>query len=105
MKTTNEIENQLRRKADKYLEQKAQEMFLIHEEIANYLSTNDINRIYYITDFGDYSKDLVANRGKYFISTSPESMKLKYHKDLEKNYKEKLVAKFTKELLTKMEIF
>jgi hypothetical protein len=32
-------------------------------------------------------------------------MKLKYQKDLEKNYKEKLVAKFTKELLTKLDIF
>ena len=105
METTNEIEKQLKRKADKYLEQKAQEMFLIHEEIANYLGTNGINRIYYINDFGDYSRDLVANRGQYFISTSPESMKLKYQKDLEKNYKEKLVTKYTKELLEKVAIF
>jgi len=105
MKTTNEIDKQLQLKADAYIEQKAQEMFLIHEEIANYLGENGTNRIYYINDFSDYSKDLVANRGKYFTSSSPSSMELKYQKDLAKNYKEKLVAKYTKELLTKMEIF
>tara|TARA_R100001440_G_scaffold46937_1_gene66690 strand:- start:688 stop:1005 length:318 start_codon:yes stop_codon:yes gene_type:complete len=105
MKTTNEIDKQLQLKADAYIEQKAQEMFLIHEEISNYLGENGTNRIYYINDFSDYSKDLVANRGKYFTSSSPSSMELKYQKDLAKNYKEKLVAKYTKELLTKMEIF
>tara|TARA_R100001440_G_scaffold48320_1_gene68187 strand:+ start:301 stop:618 length:318 start_codon:yes stop_codon:yes gene_type:complete len=105
MKTTNEIQKQLEKKADSYIEEKAKEMFLIHEEIANYLGANDIKRIYYINDFGDYSRDLVANRDKYFISTSPESMKLKYQKDLAKNYKDKIVTKYTKELLAKMEIF
>lgn len=37
MKNTNEIEKQLQHKADAYIKQKAQEMFLIHEEIAHYL--------------------------------------------------------------------
>ena len=105
MKNTNEIEKQLQRKADKYLEEKAQEMFEIHREIARYLGGKLPNYIDYITDFSDYSRDLVANRGKYFTSSSPSSMQLKYEKDLAKNYKEKLVAKYTKELIMKLDIF
>ena len=105
MKDTNEIEKQLQRKADKYIEQKAKEMFEIHREIAQYLGTSLPSYIDYITDFSDYSRDLVANRGDYFTSSSPSSMELKYQKDLEKNYKHKLVAKYTRELLTKLDIF
>ena len=105
MKNTNEIEKQLQGKADKYIEQKAKEMFEVHREIARYLSCKLPNYIDYITDFSDYSKDLVANRGKYFTSSSPSSMQLKYEKDLAKNYKEKLVAKYTKELIMKLDIF
>jgi hypothetical protein len=105
MKNTNEIEKQLQRKADKYIEQKAKEMFEIHREIARYLGTSLPTYIDYITDFSDYSKDIVANRGNYFTSSSPSSMELKYQKDLEKNYKHKLVSKYTTELLTKLDIF
>lgn len=105
MKNTNEIEKQLQRKADKYIEQKAKEMFNIHREIALYLGTSLPNYIDYITDYSDYSKDLVANRGKYFTSSSPSAMEGKFERDLAKNYKEKLVAKYTKELISKLEIF
>jgi len=105
MKDTNEIEKQLQRKADKYIEQKAKEMFEIHREIAQYLGTSLPSYIDYITDFSDYSRDLVANRGDYFTSSSPSSMELKYQKDLEKNYKHKLVAKYTRELIMKLDIF
>ena len=105
MKNTNEIEKQLQRKADKYIEEKAKEMFEIHREIARYLGTSLPTYIDYITDFSDYSKDIVANRGNYFTSSSPSSMELKYQKDLEKNYKHKLVSKYTTELLTKLDIF
>ena len=105
MKNTNEIEKQLQRKADKYIEQKAKEMFEIHREIARYLGGSLPNYIDYITDFSDYSKDIQANRGNYFTSSSPSAMQLKYQKDLQKNYKEKLVAKYTTELLTKLDIF
>ena len=105
MKNTNEIEKQLQRKADKYIEQKAKEMFEIHREIAQYLGTSLPSYIDYITDFSDYSKDIAANRGKYFTSSSPSSMQLKYELDLAKNYKEKLVAKYTRELITKLEMF
>ena len=80
-------------------------MFEIHREIAQYLGTSLPTYIDYITDFGDYSRDLVANRGNYFTSSSPSSMELKYKKDLEKNYKRKLVAKYTKELIMKLDIF
>lgn len=105
MKDTNEIQKQLERKADKYIKQKAKEMFEIHREITMHLDSKLPNYIDYITDFGDYSKDLVANRGKYFNSCSPSSAEYKYERELSKNYKEKLVAKFTKELLTKLDIF
>ena len=105
MKNTNEIEKQLQRKADKYIEQKAKEMFNIHKEIALYLGTSLPTYIDYITDFSDYSKDITANRGNYFTSSSPSSMELKYRKDLEKNYKHKLVAKYTRELIMKLDIF
>jgi len=105
MKDTNEIEKQLQHKADKYIEQKAKEMFEIHREIAQYLGGSLPTYIDYITDFSDYSKDITANRGNYFTSSSPSSMELKYRKDLEKNYKHKLVAKYTRELIMKLDIF
>ena len=105
MKDTNEIEKQLQHKADKYIEQKAKEMFEIHREIAQYLGGKLPNYIDYITDFNDYSKDLVANRHIYFASNSPSAMQSKFEHELRKNYKEKLVAKYTKELLTKLDIF
>ena len=105
MKDTNEIEKQLQRKADKYIEQKAKEMFEVHREIAMYLGTSLPTYIDHITDYSDYSSDLMANRDNYFTSSSPSSMKLKYQQDLAKNYKEKLVAKYTKELIMKLDIF
>tara|TARA_R100001440_G_scaffold26453_2_gene43092 strand:- start:436 stop:756 length:321 start_codon:yes stop_codon:yes gene_type:complete len=105
MKDTNEIDKQLQHKADKYIEKKAEEMFNIHKEIALYLGTSLPTYIDYITDFSDYSKDITANRGNYFTSSSPSSMELKYRKDLEKNYKHKLVAKYTRELIMKLDIF
>ena len=36
MKNTNEIEKQLKRKADAYIEQKANEMYAIHQEISDF---------------------------------------------------------------------
>jgi len=105
MKTTNEIQRQLELKANKYIEEKAKEMFEIHREIALYLGGKLPNYIDYITDYSDYSSDLHANRGKYFTSSSPSAMQLKYRQDLAKNYKEKLVAKYTSELIEKVAIF
>ena len=105
MKNTNEIEKQLQHKADKYIEQKAKEMFNIHKEIALYLGTSLPTYIDYITDFNDYSKDLTANRGNYFTSNSPSAIQNKFEHELRKNYKEKIVAKYTRELISKLEIF
>ena len=105
MKNTNEIEKQLQHKADKYIEQKAKEMFEIHREIAMYLGTSLPTYIDYITDFNDYSNDLHANRGKYFTSNSPSAIQSKFEHELRKNYKDKLVAKYTRELISKLEIF
>ena len=105
MKNTNEIEKQLQRKADKYLQQKAKEMFEIHKEIALYLGGDVPSYIDYITNYSDYSNAYSADKCKYFTSSSPSSMKLKYQIDLKKNYKHKLVAKYTRELIMKLDIF
>ena len=105
METTNEIEKQLQLKADKYIAQKAEEMFAIHEEIAQYFGTDLPSYIDYISDYNKFGSGHVADRPKYFESTSPASMKNKFKYELSKNYKERLVTKYTKELLEKVAIF
>ena len=105
MKDTNEIEKQLQHKADTYIEQKAKELFEIHKEIARYLGTSLPTYIDYITDYSDYSKAYSADKSNYFTSSSPSAMQLKYQQDLAKNYKHKLVAKYTRELIMKLDIF
>jgi len=105
MKNTNEIEKQLQQKADQYLNKKAEEMFAIHEEIAEYLGKDLPSYIDYISDFNKFSNGYAADRPNYFESTSPASMKNKFKYELRENYKEKLVAKYTKELLDKIAIF
>ena len=105
MKNTSEIEKQLQHKADEYLKQKAEEMFNIHEEIAQYLGTDLPSYIDYITDYNKFGSGHVADRPKYFSSSSPASMKNKFEYELRENYKKRLVAKYTKELLDKIAIF
>ena len=105
MKDTNEIEKQLQLKADKYIAQKAEEMFEIHKEIAQYLGTDLPSYIDYISDFNKFSNGYAADRKLYYESSSPASMKNKFKYELSKNYKEKIVAKYTKELIAKLEIF
>ena len=105
MKDTNEIEKQLQHKADAYIKQKAQEMFLIHEEIAQYLGTDLPSYIDYITDYNKFGSGHVADRPKYFSSSSPSSMKNKFEYELRENYRQRLVAKYTKELIDKIAIF
>ena len=105
MKTTNEIEKQLQHKADKYLQQKAEEMFEIHKEIAEYLGTALPSYIDYISDFHKFSNGYAAVRPKYCESTSPASLTNKFAYELRENYKQKLVAKYTKELIAKLDIF
>ena len=114
MKDTNEIEKQLQRKADKYIEQKAKEMFNIHREIAMYLDSKLPNYIdYYSAARASIFQGLWTNGfsqiawlfGFHKFTRLPTSkMKLKYKQDLAKNYKEKLVAKYTRELITKIKL-
>ena len=105
MKDTNEIEKQLQQKADKYIAQKAEEMFEIHREIARYLGGSLPSYIDYISDYNKFGSGHVADRPKYWQSSSPSSMKNKFQYELRQNYKEKLVAKYTSELISKLEIF
>ncbi len=105
MKNTNEIEKQLQRKADAYIKQKAEHMFAIHKDIALYLGTSLPSYIDYISDFSEYSNAYSADKPKYFTSSSPSAIQNKFFYDLAENYKERLVAKYTKELIAKLEIF
>ena len=104
MKNTNEIEKQLERKAEAYLEQKANEMYAIHQEIAEFVggSTNFID---YITHFNSYDTAAPENKSNHTAFADAHQTKKKYRLELEMNYKKRLVAKYTKELLTKLEIF
>ncbi len=105
MKNTNEIERQLKNKADKYIEQKAKEMFEIHREIAQYLGTSLPSYIDYISDYCKYKQAIQADKNNFFECSSPSETEYKYERELSKNYKERLVAKYTRELIAKLEIF
>jgi len=104
MKDTNEIEKQLKRKADAYIEQKANEMFAIHKEISDFVGTST-NFIDYITHFNSYDSAAPENKSNHTAYADHHQTKKKYRSELEMNYKSKLVAKYTKELITKLDIF
>ena len=104
MKTTNEIEKQLERKADDYLEQKAKEMIAIRKQIEQFLDI-DPSFIDYITDYHEYCKAEKVDKRNYVSYHSPSVTKNKLINDLAENYKERLVKKYTTELLTKLDIF
>ena len=104
MKTTSEIEKQLKRKADAYIEQKAKEMYAIHQEIADFVGTST-NFIDYITHFNSYDSAAPENKGNHTAYTDAHQTKKKYRLELEMNYKKRLVAKYTKELITKLDMF
>ena len=105
MKNTNEIEKQLKLKADKYIEQKAKEMFEIHREIALYLGTSLPSFIDYITHIRQYDEATPENKSDHTAYCTPSYMEKKFKLELESNYKNRLVAKYTKELITKLDIF
>tara|TARA_R100000700_G_scaffold40597_1_gene56797 strand:+ start:1500 stop:1820 length:321 start_codon:yes stop_codon:yes gene_type:complete len=105
MKNTNEIEKQLQQKADKYIKQKAEEMFQIHKEIAEYLGTTLPSFIDYISNYLKYKQAISADKDNFFESSSPPETQYKYERELSKNYKKRLVAKYTKELIAKLEMF
>ena len=104
MKDTNEIEKQLKRKADAYIGQKANEMYAIHQEIADFVGTST-SFIDYITHFNSYDSAAPENKSDHVAYCDEHKTKKKYRLELELNYKKKLVAKYTKELLTKLDIF
>ena len=104
MKNTNEIEKQLKRKADAYIEQKANEMYAIHQEISDFVGTST-NFIDYITHFNSYDTAEPENKSKHTAYTDNHQTKKKYRLELEMNYKKRLVAKYTKELITKLDMF
>ena len=104
MKNTNEIEKQLKRKADAYIEQKANEMYAIHQEIADFVGVNT-SFIDYITYWNSYDSAAPENKGNHTAYCDVHQTKKKYRLELEMNYKQKLVAKYTKELIMKLDIF
>jgi hypothetical protein len=104
MKNTNEIEKQLARKADAYIEQKVKEMYAIHQEIADYTGTST-SFINYITHFNSYDSAAPENKDNHTAFCDAHQTKKKYRLELEMNYKKRLVAKYTKELIAKLDIF
>jgi hypothetical protein len=104
MKDTNEIEKQLQHKAEAYLEQKANEMYAIHQEIADFVG-GSANFIDYITHFSSYDTAAPENKSNHTAFANANSTKKKYRLELEMNYKKRLVAKYTKELISKLEMF
>lgn len=104
MKNTNEIEKQLKRKADAYIEQKANEIYAIHQEISDFVGTST-NFIDYITHFNSYDSAAPGSKGNHTAYCDTHQTKKKYRLELEMNYKQKLVAKYTEELITKLDMF
>ena len=105
MKNTNEIEKQLERKADAYLEQKAKEMIAIRKQIEQMLDI-DPSFINYITDYGKYCEANNNVDKQSFVSYhASHVIQNKLIDELAENYKERLVKKYTTELLTKLDIF
>ena len=105
MKTTNEIEKQLKRKADAYIEQKAKEIFAIREDIERFLGIQGDSFINYITDYNEYCKTEKVDK-PYFVAYHDRHVtKNKLRDELAENFKERLVKKYTTELLTKLDIF
>ena len=105
MKNTNEIEKQLQNKADKYIAKKAEEMFEIHKDIANYLGTTLPSFIDYITHLRHYDEAVPEDKDNHASYCTPSEMTKKLKLELSKSYKHRLVAKYTRELIAKLEIF
>ena len=107
MKTTNEIQKQLERKSDDYLEAKAEEIVKIIKDIQE--ECNSRVMFYdYITNFTEWCDtaghdDEKRRSLKRMVEWS--GLKHKLHRELQMNFKEKLVSKHTKELLSKLEMF
>jgi len=105
MKTTNEIEKQLERKADAYLEQKAKEIVAIRKDIERFLGIHENAFIHCIQEYHGYCNAAEADKRNYVSYHASHVMQNKLVDELAENFKEKLVKKYTKELLTKLDIF
>ena len=104
MKNTNEIEKQLQRKADKYLEEKAQEIENIIKEVKEFTGVGAMF-FDYISDYSKYNETSTPKADDACRFTDFKCVKDKFHKELKLNFKSALVTKYTKELITKLEIF
>jgi len=104
MKNTNEIEKQLERKADAYLEQKANEMIAIRKQIEQTLDI-DPSFINYINDYHKYCKAEDVDKQSFVSYHANHVIQNKLIDELAENYKKRLVKKYTKELLNKLDIF
>ena len=104
MKNTNEIEKQLQRKADNYLEQKAIEIQNILKEVKEFTGVR-ASFYDYIADYTEFKHTDTPKADDACRFTDFGNMKDKFHKELKLNFKAALVAKYTKELITKLEIF
>ena len=104
MKDTNEIEKQLKRKADAYIAQKANEMYAIHQEISDFVG-GGTNFTDYITHMLQYDQAAPEDKSNHVSYADAHQTKKKYRLELEINYKKRLVAKYTKELITKLDMF
>ncbi len=107
MKTTNEIQKQLERKSDDYLKAKAEEIVKIIKDIQE--ECNGRGMFYdYISDYNEWCDTAGHDddkRRSLQMSVQWSGLKHKLHRELQMNFKEKLVSKHTKELLSKLEIF
>ena len=104
MKTTNEIEKQLQHKADKYLQQKAKEMQSILQELKEFAGVRAMF-FDYIADYKEFKHTDTPKADDACKFTDFGNMEDKFYKELKLNFKTALVAKYTKELITKLEIF
>ena len=104
MKNTNEIEKQLKRKADDYLEQKAKEIDSIIREVREFAGVRS-SFFDYISDYSKYRETSTPKADDACKFTDLKCMKDKFHRELKLNYKDALVAKYTKELIIKLDIF
>ena len=104
MKNTNEIEKQLERKANAYLEQKANEMIAIRKQIERMLDI-ETNYANYITDYDAYCEAEEVDKNKFVDFENWSVVQNKLIDELSENYKQRLIKKYTTELLTKLDIF
>ena len=103
MSNTNQIDIQLQQKADKFLEKKAKEITAIREDIEEMLGIQK-NYIDYITDYSEYNEAERANKRDFVSYENPLVTQNKLTDELKENYKERLVTKYTKELINKLDL-